>query len=629
MESEYKNIRHMLEERDRLDGDKVYIAFHDQELTYSQFNDQVNRFANGLLSLGVQKGDTVYIHLSNCPEHLIASLGAIKIGAITGPINTLLKAEEIKYELNDSKGKVLVTESQLVSVVEEMKPGLEYIQKIIELGDTIREGHISFRELIKDSSPELEEVELGDDDLAFIFYTSGTTGKPKGALLTHGNVLNTMSGLRNALSNPEDEETEEQNCALIFLPLFHVNAMMSLVSGINRALKIALLRKFSVREFGPAVEKHRCEFFSAVPKVYKILLEARDTVQQHDLSSLKFAVCGAAPMPVETIREFEKVYGVELMEGYGLTEATVASTLHRRGGKKKIGSIGPALDGQEVKIMDPEGNLLPPGETGEIVIRGPSVMVCYYGLEEETKKTLRDEWLHTGDIGYMDEDGFFYIVDREKDIIIKGGENVYPKEIEDAISKHPAVHDVAVIGIPDKVSGEEVKAFVVPHIGQKLASEEVIEFCRKELAEFKVPKEVEFVLGIPASAVGKSLKRKLRDGEGIVRLSGESEEMNLGEIFQFMTSVFNPEKAGKWSATIQYEIYGRNEGVWTLDIKEGKIKLVEGKPSTPATAIVRMYDQTFKQLIERKIDAMTAINSGMIQIEGSEADVAMFGEVMG
>ncbi len=629
MESEYKNIRHMLEERARLDGEKVYIVFYDHELTYAQFNEQVNRFANGLLSLGVKQGDTVYIHLSNCPEHMIATLGAIKIGAIAGPINILLKAEEIKYELNDSKGKVLVTESPLISVVEEMKPGLEYLEKIIEFGGTVREEHISFRELIKANSARLKKGKLGYDDLAFIFYTSGTTGKPKGTLLTHGNVLNTISGLRNALNPPEGEEAEEQNCALFFLPLFHVNAMMSLISGINRALKTVLLRKFSVREFGPLVEKHGCEFFSAVPKVYKILLEARDTVQKHDLSSLKFAICGAAPMPVETIREFEKLYGVELMEGYGLTEATVASTLHRRGGKKKIGSIGPALDGQEVKIMDPEGKLLSPGKVGEIVIRGPSVMVGYYGLKDETEKTLRDGWLHTGDIGYMDEEGFFYIVDREKDMIIKGGENIYPKEIEDVISKHPAVHDVGVIGIPDEISGEEIKAFVVPRIGKKVNPEEIIEFCRKELAEFKVPKEVELIIGIPASAVGKSLKRKLRNGEGIVRLSEESGEMKLGEIFQFMASMFNKEKAGKWSAIIQYEIYGRNEGVWVLDIKEGEIKLIEGKPPTPATAVVRMYDQTFKQLIERKTDAMTAINSGMIQIEGSEADVAMFGEVMG
>jgi long-subunit acyl-CoA synthetase (AMP-forming) len=279
--------------------------------------------------------------------------------------------------------------------------------------------------------------------------------------------------------------------------------------------------------------------------------------------------------------------------------------------------------------MDPDGNLLPPGKVGEIVIRGPSVMVGYYGLKEETEKTLRGGWLHTGDIGYLDEDGFFYIVDREKDMIIKGGENIYPKEIEDVISRHPAAHDVAVIGIPDQISGEEVKAFIVPRIGKKVTEEEILGLCRQELADFKVPKEIEFILGIPASAVGKALKRKLREGEGIVRLEEKAEPLNLDFIFQMMTQRFNREKAGSWKATIQYEIYGNNQGVWTLKIKDGEIELIQGKSPEPPTAIVRMYDQVFKTLIERKIDGMTAINSGMIQIEGSEADVAMLGEVMG
>jgi len=627
MATDYRNIRHMLEKRAQEHGDWVYIAFYDEELTYAKFNEKVNRFANGLLSLGVKKGDIVYIHLSNRPDQLVASLGAIKVGAIAGPINIQLTAPEIEYELNDSKGTFLITESDLIHVVEAMKPGLKHIKHFIELGDTVQQGHISFKELIEKNTADLNDIPLGHDDLAFIFYTSGTTGKPKGALLTHGNVLNTMEGLRKALERPE-EDPNVQRCALIFLPLFHVNAMMSLISAINRGLKVALMKKFSVREFGPTVEKQKPEFFSAVPKVYKILLEARETVQQYNLSSLKFGICGAAPMPVETIREFEKLYGIEILEGFGLTEATVASTLHRRGGKKKIGSIGVPLDDQEVKIMDPDGNFLPPGEVGEIVIRGPSVMKGYFGKDEETNKTIRQGWLHTGDIGKMDEDGFFYIVDREKDMIIKGGENIYPKEIEDVIQRHQAVHDVAVIGVPDKVSGEETKAFVVPRIGKKVTELEIINFCRKELAEFKVPKYVEFVMGIPASAVGKSLKRKLREGEGIVRLTESTEEMALDMIFQMMPFRINKEKAGKWSASIQYEIYGKNQGTWTLKITEGAGELIQGKSPTPPTAIVRLYDIVFKMMLEKKIDGITAINSGLMQIEGSEADVAMLAETM-
>lgn len=628
MQTEYKNIRHMLEKRAKENGDWVYIAFYDQELTYARFDEAANRFAGALLGLGVRKGDIVYVHLSNRPEQLIACFGALKIGAIAGPINIQLTAPEIEYELNDSKGTVLVTESDFQPVVEALKPGLSHVKNIIEVGDTVPEGHISYGRIMEKSSSALKDIPIGHDDLAFIFYTSGTTGKPKGALLNHGNVLNTMEGIRKAFETPEDDPNV-QRCALIFLPLFHVNAMMSLVSAVNRGLKVALLKKFSVREFGPMVEKQKCEFFSAVPKVYKILLEARDTVKQCDLSSLKFGVCGAAPMPVETIKEFEKVYGIEILEGYGLTEATVASTLHRRGGKKKIGSIGVPLEGQEVRIMGPDGKLLPPGEVGEIVVKGPSVMVGYFGKKEETGKTIRDGWLHTGDVGKTDTEGFFYIVDREKDMIIKGGENIYPKEIEDVIHTLPAVHDVAVIGVPDRISGEEVKAFVVPRLGKTVTPEEVISLCKKRLADFKVPKSVEIVLGIPTSAIGKSLKRKLRDGEGIVRLTEEAEPMALDMIFQMMPYRINKEKAGKWAAVIQYEIYGKNQGTWALTVKDGAGEIVQGKPPAPPTATVKMYDTVFKMLLEKKIDGITAINSGLMQIEGSEADVAMLSEVMG
>jgi putative sterol carrier protein len=333
-------------------------------------------------------------------------------------------------------------------------------------------------------------------------------------------------------------------------------------------------------------------------------------------------------MPVETIKEFEKVYGFEILEGYGLTEATVASTLHRRGGTKKIGSIGQALEGQEVAIMSPEGRLLGEGEEGEIVIRGSSVMRGYFGKDEETDKTLRGGWLHTGDIGKVDEDGFFYIVDREKDMIIKGGENIYPKEIEDVISQVEGVHDVAVVGIPDELSGEEVKAFVVPRIGRKIGTEAIIEHCKKSLAAYKVPKEVEFVLGIPTSAIGKSLKRLLRQGEGIFRMDEKVDPIPLDLVWQVMAGRFKPEKAGSWKARVAYEIFGDTSGAATFVIENGKIEVREGK-DPEASAVVNMTDIALNKIIGGKIDALTAMNSGMLQVEGSEADVAMFSETMG
>ncbi len=628
MEIEHKNIREMIEDRARTDKDKVFIAYYGQELTFGEFDEQSNRFANALSSLGIKTGDVVYVHLINRPEHMVASLGAIKTGAITGPINVQLKADELVYQMNDSKGKILVTEAGFLPMIREIRPQLTHLEKVIVLGEVSGDDCLSFSDLLEKNSPEPSTVEIEPEDLSFIFYTSGTTGKPKGALLNHRNVLILMAGIKLALARPEDE-TGSPSPALIFLPMFHVNAMMSLISALNRGMKTALLKKFSVREFGPSVEEHRPEFFSAVPKIYKILIEAQDTVKQNDLSSLKFAACGAAPMPVETIKEFEEVFGIEILEGYGLTEATVASTLHRLGEKKKIGSIGPAMPGQEVAIMDPEGKLLSPNETGEIVIRGPSVMVGYYGKEEATASTLKGGWLHTGDIGYVDDEGFFFIVDREKDMIIKGGENIYPKEIEDVISRHPRVHDVAVIGIPDKISGEEVKAFIVPRIGSEVAKEEIMDICSTELADYKVPKEIEFILGIPVSAVGKTLKRKLRDGEGIFRMEQLADTLDLNVIFQMMAARFNPKKAGKWNAIIRYEIFGTTEGMHTLKITDGTLEVIPGTTPEPPTAIVRMADQVFKMVLEGKIDGITAINSGMMQIEGSEADVAMFGESMG
>jgi long-chain acyl-CoA synthetase len=623
-----KSIREMVEARAAETPDWAYIAYYGEYLTYKKFNDEASRLANALLNLGVKKGDVVYVHLVNRPEHLIACLAVLKIGAICGPVNVQLTPDELLYQVNDSKGVAIITETALAKAVAAVRDKFAAVKNVIELGSEVTAGNLKYADLVAKESAKLKKVKIAPSDLAFIFYTSGTTGKPKGALLTHGNVVSVMAALRTALNPPEGEDESVQHVGLIFLPLFHVNAMMSMLSAVNRGLKIALLKKFSVREFGPTVEKEKPEFFSAVPKVYKILLEAKDTVKKNDLSSLQFGVCGAAPMPVETINRFEKEFKFEILEGYGLTEATVASTLHRRGGKKKIGSIGQALDGQQVEIMDPDGKLLPPGEVGEIVIRGGAVMKEYFGKGEETKKTLRDGWLHTGDVGKKDEEGFFYIVDREKDMIIKGGENIYPKEIEDVISQVAGVHDVAVIGIPDELSGEEVKAFVVPHIGHELSPDVIIAHCKKHLADFKVPKEVEFVIGIPTSAVGKSLKRKLRNGEGIFRSDEKVDPLPLEIVWKAMAGRFNPQKAGAWKAKVAYEIFGGTSGAATFVIGDGKMEVQPGK-DPEATAVVKMTDIALRKLIEGKMDALTGMNSGMIQVEGSEADVAMFGEVMG
>ncbi len=509
MELAYKDLRDMVEKRAEESKDKIYIHFYDEAVTFKQFNERINRFANGLKSIGVKKGDTVHIYMNNSPEFLYAALAVNKLGAIAGPINCWWSPDEVKFLLNDSGGTYLIVESAYYSNIETMRPSLKTLKKIVFLGDDPPKETIPFAELMK-SSDVLGPVAIAPGDDAYLFYTSGTTGKPKGALLTHSNALYAVMGVRSVLHSDEERGDE---VALIFLPLFHVNAMMSMVSALYSGVTVALRLTFSASEFGEVVERYKVTFFSGVPAVYNILILIADDVKKHDLSSLKFGVCGAAPLAEETFRKFEETYGIKIVEGYGLTEGTVVSTLNPLDGVRKIGSIGKSLPGQEVKIVDDNGKQLGVNETGELVIKGGAIMKRYHNRPEETSQTVIDGWLHTGDIGYFDADGYYFIVDRKKDMVIRGGENIYPKEIENVLYEHPKVMDAAVIGVPDKVMGEEAKAFVVLKPGEKATEDEIRAYTKSRLAEFKVPKYIEFIDDLPKNIIGKVLKKELRAKE--------------------------------------------------------------------------------------------------------------------
>ncbi|MCL4557174.1 MAG: long-chain fatty acid--CoA ligase [Deltaproteobacteria bacterium] len=509
MELAYKDLRDMVEKRAEESKDKVFIYFYDDVVTFKQFNERINRFANGLKSIGVKKGDTVHIYLNNSPEFLYAALAVNKLGAIAGPINCWWSADEVKFLLNDSGGKYLVVESAYYQNIEDMKSSLTTLQKIVFLGDDPPKDTIPYQELMKHSDV-LGPVAISPDDDAYLFYTSGTTGKPKGALLTHSNALYAVMGVRSVLHSDEEKGDE---VALIFLPLFHVNAMMSMVSALYSGVTVALRLTFSASEFGEVVERYKVTFFSGVPAVYNILILIADDVKKHDLSSLKFGVCGAAPLAEETFKKFEATYGIKIVEGYGLTEGTVVSTLNPLDGVRKIGSIGKSLPGQEVKVVDDNGKSLGVDEIGELVIKGGAIMKRYHNRPEETSQTVIDGWLHTGDIGYVDADGYYFIVDRKKDMVIRGGENIYPKEIENVLYEHPKVMDAAVIGVPDKVMGEEAKAFIVLKPGEKATEDEIKAYTKSRLAEFKVPKYVEFIDDLPKNIIGKVLKKELRARE--------------------------------------------------------------------------------------------------------------------
>jgi long-chain acyl-CoA synthetase len=343
----YRDLRHMLEERARTDPERVFIWYYEDKLSFREFNGRVNQLANAFKRLGVRKGDIVHVYMNNRPEMLVATMAAIKLGATAGPVNAWWQGEEIRYVFNDSNAVGVVTESSFAPLVKSLRSQCPSLRFVIELSDKPEADHLSYAGLLKESSDTLDAVPLSGSDDSFLFYTSGTTGDPKGAVLSHVGVLYCLEGIRRCV---DITGATENPIGLIFLPLFHVNAMMSMMSVIYRNMGAVLRLSFSATEFGEVVRRFKPSFFSAVPTIYRILVQIKDQLKNYDLSSLKYGLCGAAPMTPELFREFEKTFGILIIEGYGLTEGTIASTLNPRTGVRKIGSIGKAMPGQEVML---------------------------------------------------------------------------------------------------------------------------------------------------------------------------------------------------------------------------------------------------------------------------------------
>jgi len=485
-------------------GDKEFLFFYDQGVTYREFGERVNRLARGLKKLGFRRGDFVHVWLQNCPENLVCYFAIQKLGAIAGPINGMWKADEVAYLLNDSGGRGLIVGSQYVPVLREMRDRCEKLETIIEIGEDVSGDYIDYDEILESADADPFVSDIREEEPAYIFYTSGTTGSPKGVLLSHKNVFADIKSFQEAV-NPDIDHR-----ILIFLPLFHVNAMLTSISTMEKGGAVVLRRQFNAREFWNVVEKYRVNFFSAVPAVYRILLTL-PRKREYDISSLQFGICGAAPMPIETFKSFEQTFNIPIVEGYGLTEGTCVSTLNPRNGVRKIGSIGVACPGQDVLIVDEDGNELKAGEKGEIVIKSDVVMLGYHNRPRETAEALREGVLHTGDVGYKDEDGYIFIVDRLKDLVIRGGENIYPKEIDYILVEHPGIKDAACVGVRDEVMGEEVCAYVILEDNEKMTTDEILDYLKKHLATYKVPKYVRILdEDFPRNAVGKVLKKEMK-----------------------------------------------------------------------------------------------------------------------
>lgn len=483
-------------------GTKTFLFFQDQEISYADLEKFSNQTAHDLINRGVQKGDRVGLLLVNCPEFLYTFFGIMKAGAVAVPINVLLKPPEVAYILTNAKAKGLVMGALFAAAGDYLKshcPDLGWIQ-------TVKEAQP--KQTVADSLKKFQEsapwINVAATDPAGVIYTSGTTGFPKGAVLTHKNYLFDVAGFAVKLMSEKDR-------FLCILPLFHVNGQVITTLGpLFAGGSMILMDKFNPKEFFPTLAKHKATAFSAVPSIYAVLLNLPDS-QKYDLSSLRFCVCGAAPMPVEIFEAFEKKFNAYILEGYGLSEGTCVSSVNPIDGKRKVGSIGLPIEKQKMKVVDDNGEDLPPGKVGEIVIQGDNVMSGYYDNPDETAKALKNNWLHTGDLAYQDEDGYFFIVGRKKEMIIRGGENIYPKEIEERLYRHPALAEATVVGLPDKRWGEEVAAFVVLKEGQTASSKDLLEFCRQSLADYKCPRKFYFVNALPKTATGKVQKLKLKE----------------------------------------------------------------------------------------------------------------------
>jgi len=513
------NLRELVENQAEKYKDKPFLYWQDDTVSYSQINELTNKVANFLYDLGIRKGDKVSVYLPNMPEYVYLYLGIPKIGAVTGPVNALFKPREVKFVVGHSEAKALVTIPKFMPLVNGIKKDLPNLKHVIVIGEPV-EGTLNFTELMHKASAEAPPaVEIDErEDSAAILYTSGTTGFPKGVLQTHFNIRRNAEMIKDFLKAGEDYRF------MLILPLFHVNAQIVTIMGpFTIGASCILTPGFSAQTHWETVAKYKASTFSCVPTVLSILL--RMPHENLDLSSLKFIICGAAPLPVEVFREFEKTFNCKIVEGYGLTEGTCASSVNplptETEDKRKIGSIGIPLPGNEMKIVDNDGNDVPPNTKGEIIVKGDNIMKEYFKNPEANAETLKGDWLYTGDIGYMDDDGFFYITDRKKDMIIRGGENIYPREIEEVLYSHPDVSLATVIGIRDKIYGELPKAFIVLKEGKSVSDEEIIEYCKKNLADFKVPKYVEFRDDLPKTPTGKIMKQPLR----------EEEEAKTGKIF--------------------------------------------------------------------------------------------------
>ncbi|WP_198402166.1 AMP-binding protein [Paenibacillus crassostreae] len=526
-----QNLAQFLVQSTALYPDQIALDFLGNKISYKALLDSVYRFTNALLKLGIRKGDRVAVMLPNCPQAVIAYYGTLLMGGIVVMTNPLYMPRELEHQLNDASVKMIVTldilfdrvqkstekiplDYILVTSIKDYLPfpkNLLYPLKNKKTGDPISYGNsvLPFLPFLKQSTAEPNDTPVdADEDLALIQYTGGTTGFAKGVMLTHMNlVANTH---QSKLWFYRAQIGKERYFAA--LPFFHVFGMTVLLNqSVLMAGTLILIPRFDIGQVLKTMNRLKPTVFPGAPTMYIAVINHPD-IQKFDLSSVKICISGAASLPVEVQERFERMTGGTLIEGYGLTEASPVTHANNLWEKRKVGSIGIPFPDTEARIVHPDtGDEMPQGDIGELIIRGPQVMKGYWQQPEETKKALRDGWLYTGDLARMDDEGFFYILDRRKDLIIAGGYNIYPREVEEVLFEHPDVEEAVVAGVVDPYRGETVKAYIILKEGATANEEDLKRWCKEKLAVYKVPRVYEFRQSFPKTLVGKVLRRKLID----------------------------------------------------------------------------------------------------------------------
>ena len=504
------NLATMLRESAQAHPDKPCCRAGGRSVGYAELDAVSGRVAANLLAAGLVRGDKVAVQLPNVPEFLQAYFGILKAGLVMVPLNPLLKAAEITHQLLDAQVRLLITFDACAPEARKAAAGIDDLTLCLVGGGEPESGETAFASLCA-LAPEVDADDVRDiaatdaDDTAVIIYTSGTTGRPKGAELTHFQLFMNCT-TAGAVFGVRDDDV-----SLAVLPFFHVFGLSSLVNvTVRYGGTLSLVPRFDIGQVVDAMEEHGVSVFVGVPTMFHALQQA-DTAGR-DLSRFRVACSGGAAMPEALMSAFEERFGVAVLEGYGLSETASTATMNPSAEDRRHLSIGKPIWGVEARIVDGDGNELPPGaeHIGEILLRGHNVMKGYYRNPAATAEALRHGWLHTGDLAYRDRDGFLFVVDRVKDLVIRGGFNVYPREVEEVLYGHPAVAEAAVVGRPDERLGEEVVAVVSLRPGAAATAEELIAFCRDRLAGYKCPREVRFLPELPKNATGKLLKRELR-----------------------------------------------------------------------------------------------------------------------